>query len=81
LGFADIITNRHIPIFIPPFDAAGLKGVIPLTQGFTITDSPKLNAFKEKLEKTFSLTPIENANWENKRTRILKRINDKIKNL
>jgi len=74
MGATWIKTNEHIPILIPPFDFKDIQGVIPLTQGFKINDSLKLNLFKEKIEKLFGLTPIDNSVWERKRDRNLARI-------
>ena len=75
MGATWIRTNEHIPILIPPFDFKDIQGVIPLTQGFKINDSLKLNLFKEKIEKLFTLTPIDNSVWERKRDRSLARLN------
>lgn len=74
MGATWIKTNEHIPILIPPFDFKDIQGVIPLTQGFKINESLKLNLFKEKLEGLFGLQLIDNSSWERKRDRILKRI-------
>jgi len=74
MGATWIKTSEHIPILIPPFDFENIKGVIPLTQGFKINDSLKLNLFKEKLEKVFDINPIDFTSWERKRDRIIKRI-------
>lgn len=74
MGATWIKTNEHIPILVPPFDYKDIKGVIPLTQGFKITEPLKLNLFKEKIEKTFKLKPIDFSSWERKRDRILKRL-------
>lgn len=74
MGATWIKTNEHIPILVPPFDYKDIKGVIPLTQGFKINEPLKLNLFKEKIEKTFSLNPIDFSSWERKRDRILKRL-------
>lgn len=78
MGATWIKTSEHIPVLIPPFDFKDIKGVIPLTQGFKINESLKLNLFKEKLEQIFKLEPIDFSNWERKRDRILKRL-DSIK--
>lgn len=77
MGATWIKTREHIPILIPPFDFKDIQGVIPLTQGFKINDSLKLNLFKEKIEKLFGLTPIDNSVWERKRDRSLGRLNKK----
>lgn len=74
MGATWIKTNEHIPILIPPFDYSDVKGVIPLTQGFKINEGLKLNLLKEKIEKTFELTPIDFSSWERKRDRMLKRL-------
>ncbi len=79
MGATWIKTNEHIPILIPPFDFKDIQGVIPLTQGFKINDSLKLNLFKEKIQKLFGLAPIDNSSWERKRDRMLTRINVKLK--
>jgi len=78
MGATWIKTNEHIPILIPPFDFKDIQGVIPLTQGFKINDSLKLNLFKEKIEKLFGLTPIDNSVWERKRDRNLQRIGNNL---
>ncbi|MDE5423863.1 toll/interleukin-1 receptor domain-containing protein [Ancylomarina sp. DW003] len=74
MGATWIKTSEHIPILIPPFNFENIQGVIPLTQGFKINDSLKLNLFKEKLEKVFDIKPIDFTSWERKRDRIIKRI-------
>lgn len=74
MGATWIKTNEHIPILIPPFDFKNIQGVIPLTQGFKINESLKLNLFKEKIELIFNLDPIDNSSWERKRDRVLRRI-------
>jgi hypothetical protein len=43
-------------------------------QVFKINGSLKLNLFKEKIAKIFSLTTIDNSSWERKRDRILNRL-------
>lgn len=74
MGATWIKTSEHIPILIPPFDFKDMQGVIPLTQGFKINESLKLNLFKEKLENIFKLKAIDFSSWERKRDRIIKRI-------
>ncbi|MDC3351653.1 toll/interleukin-1 receptor domain-containing protein [Crocinitomicaceae bacterium] len=81
MGATWIKTNEHIPILIPPFDYSDVKGVIPMTQGFKINESLKLNLFKQKLEKLFNLSAIDNSSWERKRDRVLKRIEMEIENI
>lgn len=75
MGATWVKTNKHIPILIPPFSFADIKGVIPLTQGFEINNNSKLNLFKEEIEKTFNLPLIDNKIWERKRNKVVKNIN------
>lgn len=75
MGATWIKTNQHIPILIPPFDFKNIKGVIPLTQGFSINEKPKLNSFKKKIEIEFSLMPNDFSTWERKRDRMLDQVN------
>jgi hypothetical protein len=78
MGATWALTKKHIPILIPPFDFADVKGAIPLTEGFRINDALKLNLFKSKIEESFKLTSrLDYTAWERKRDRILERINDK----
>lgn len=78
MGATWIKTNEHIPILIPPFDFKDIQGVIPLTQGFVISDNLKLNLFKAKIEKLFNLNPIDPSVWERKRDRNIIRIEGKL---
>jgi len=79
MGATWVLTKDHIPILVPPFDFADVKGVIPLTEGFRINDELKLNLFKEKIETVFGLSPcLSQSAWERKRDRIVSRINDKM---
>jgi len=79
MGATWIKTKEHIPILIPPFDFEDIQGVIPLTQGFKINDSLKLNLFREKIRDMFRLAPIDNSTWERKRDRMLGRVEALIK--
>lgn len=75
MGATWMKTNQHIPILIPPFDFKDIKGVIPLTQGFIITEELSLNQFKNQIEKAFNISSLLNSStWERKRDRIIKRI-------
>jgi hypothetical protein len=79
MGATWVQTKDHIPILVPPFDFADVRGVVPLTQGFRINDPSKLNVFKEKIEAVFKLPSNLNAStWERKRDRIVERLNSKI---
>ena len=72
-------TKDHIPILVPPFDFADVKGVIPLTQGFKINDALKLNLFKEKIESIFWLpSTLGQSAWERKHDRVMAQINERI---
>lgn len=80
MGATWMKTNTYIPILIPPFDFKDIKGVIPLTQGFTINDPLALNQFKSQIESISNIENILNIPiWERKRDRIVNRINKKIK--
>ena len=62
-----------------PFDYAGIRGVIPNTQGLIINDAQKWNSLKQQIEAQFQINGQENsAGWERKRDRILGRINKHI---
>ena len=79
MGAAWVLTKEHIPILIPPFDFKDVEGVIPLTQGFKVNDSSRLNIFKDKVESFFGIPkPLNFHTWERKRDNVLDRINDKI---
>jgi hypothetical protein len=62
-----------------PSRDAKAKGVITKTQGMKINEKDKFTLLKEKIEKSFSLTPVNQINWENRRDSILKEINDMLK--
>ncbi|TON15932.1 hypothetical protein CGH62_27000, partial [Vibrio parahaemolyticus] len=53
MGAAWVLSKEHIPLVVPPLSYSDIKGVLPLTQGMVLTDTMKLNSFKEKIEKTF----------------------------
>lgn len=75
MGASWVLAKEHIPILVPPLDYSDVKGVIPLTQGFKINESLKLNLFKEKMEKVFSIDNVMSmSTWERKRDRIVTRI-------
>lgn len=78
MGATWIKTNEHIPVLIPPFEYKDIEGVIPMTQGFKINESLKLNLFKQKIEELFEIEPIDFSTWERKRDRILNRIENNI---
>jgi hypothetical protein len=75
MGATWVLSKEHIPIIVPPLSYADIKVVIPLTQGFVLTDPLKLNSFKEKIETSFNLTnPLSFSTWERKRDRICNRL-------
>ena len=75
MGATWVLAKEHIPVLVPPLDFTDIKGVIPLTQGFKINEPLKLNIFKDKIEKTFSISnPLTMSTWERKRDRIITRI-------
>lgn len=79
MGAAWALTKDHIPVLIPPFDYADVKGVFPLTQGMKINEPLKLTLLKEKIEKAFSLQSNGSSSvWERKRDNIIDNINRKI---
>ncbi|WP_320033629.1 toll/interleukin-1 receptor domain-containing protein [Halarcobacter sp.] len=79
MGATWVLAKEHIPVLVPPLDYADVKGVIPLSQGFKINEPLKLNLFKEKIEKVFSLkSTVSMSTWERKRDRILSRIEKSI---
>ncbi|ENO1850553.1 toll/interleukin-1 receptor domain-containing protein [Vibrio vulnificus] len=78
MGAAWVLSKEHIPLVVPPLSYSDIKGVLPLTQGMVLTDAMKLNSFKEKVEKTFSITnKLSFSSWERKRDRVCNRL-DKI---
>ncbi len=79
MGATWVLAKEHIPVLVPPLDYSDVNGVIPLTQGFKINETLKLNLFKEKIEKVFSIeNKMSMSTWERKRDRIVARIEKKI---
>lgn len=78
MGAAWVLSKEHIPLVVPPLSYSDIKGVLPLTQGMVLTDAMKLNSFKDKVEKTFSVTnKLSLSSWERKRDRVCSHL-DKI---
>ncbi|MDA0130611.1 toll/interleukin-1 receptor domain-containing protein [Vibrio sp. MarTm2] len=78
MGAAWVLSKEHIPLVVPPLSYSDIKGVLPLTQGMVLTDAMKLNSFKDKVEKTFSIkNKLSFSSWERKRDRVCNRL-DKI---
>lgn len=75
MGAAWVLSKEHIPIVVPPLTYSDIQGVLTLTQGMLLTDSLKLNSFKEKIEKTFNITNgLSFSTWERKRDRVCSRL-------
>ncbi|PIH55332.1 toll/interleukin-1 receptor domain-containing protein [Paenibacillus sp. LK1] len=74
MGATWVLANKHVPILIPPFDYSDIRGVIPLTQGFKISEPHKLNSFKDTILQYFDLGPMDFSKWERKRASFLKSI-------
>ncbi|WP_273977287.1 toll/interleukin-1 receptor domain-containing protein [Vibrio parahaemolyticus] len=75
MGAAWVLSKEHIPIVVPPLTYSDIQGVLPLTQGMLLTDSLKLNSFKEKIEKTFNITNgLSFSTRERKRDRVCSRL-------
>ncbi len=79
MGATWVQTKEHIPILIPPFGFADVKGVIPTTQGFKINEPMKLNLLKEKIESTFGFkSNLTTSSWERKRDKAVTQLNEAI---
>lgn len=79
MGAAWVAAKEHIPVLLPPFEFKQVEGVIPLTQGFVITEPLKLNLFRESIERLFGIqSRLSQSGWERKRDRIVARIEDKL---
>ncbi|MBA9079048.1 MULTISPECIES: toll/interleukin-1 receptor domain-containing protein [Rufibacter] len=78
MGAAWVTTKEHVPILIPPFGFADVKGVFPNTQGMILNDKDKINSLKERIEKFFSLTPAKHSIWERERNNILEEIDRRL---
>jgi hypothetical protein len=57
MGAAWVLSKKHIPILIPPFDFSDMQGVIPLTQGFKVDNKHRWTELKTELEGIFNLSP------------------------
>lgn len=79
MGAAWVKTTTHIPIVVPPLSYEDVKGVIPLTQGFSIDEPLKWNVLKEQLEQWFDIQSQDSMSaWERKRDKSIGLINRKI---
>ncbi len=75
MGAVWIKSGKQIPILIPPFDFADVKGVFPNSLGFKLNDKDQLNSFKQELETIFNLPPLHFSRWEAKRDEYLNKVN------
>lgn len=80
MGAAWALSKKHIPILIPPLDYDDMEGVIPLTQGFKITDKHKWTQLKSQLEPLLGISPKAPEIWESRRDEILERVENLSKN-
>jgi hypothetical protein len=75
MGAAWVLTKKHVPILIPPTDFSEMKGVIPATQGFKLTEKLKINELAQVVAQHFQLpTYSQNPDWERKRDKSLAQI-------
>lgn len=75
MGATWVLTKKHVPILIPPFGFAEIKGVIPATQGFKLTEKLKMNELAQIVAQHFQLPSYsQNPDWERKRDKSLARI-------
>jgi hypothetical protein len=82
MGATWVLTKEHIPVLIPPFDFADMKGAIPpTTNGLKVNDASKLTELKEKIESVFSLENKRSQSvWQGKLEKIVARIDEAIEN-
>ncbi len=75
MGATWALSHTYIPILIPPFDFKDIKGVLPNTQGFIITNKEKFNSFKIFIEEHFDIkNSLDHTSWERKRDRAIDNI-------
>ena len=75
MGAAWVLTKDHVPVLIPPFDFANMRGVIPATQGLKLTDKLKVNELANKVARHFGIVgPAHCPNWERKRDKGLNQV-------
>lgn len=75
MGAAWVLTKDHVPVLIPPFDFAQMKGMIPTTQGLKLTDKLKVNELAQKVARHFGVPiPTHYSDWERKRDKSLGQI-------
>lgn len=76
MGATWVLSKRHIPILIPPFNFSSIKGVFPNDIGCYINDKKQLNEIKAIVEKEFKIDPpLPTSRWEDKRDKYLEAIN------
>lgn len=80
MGAAWALSKKHVPILIPPFDYKDMKGPLPQSQAIKINDPTRWTTLKSQLERLFELTPKTPEIWEDRRNKILSRIQEKLDN-
>lgn len=75
MGAAWVLSQKQIPIYIPPFRPEDVKGVFPVIQGFHINNRNQINLLKQKLESEFKLQPINQVRWGQRVDKILRDMN------
>ncbi|KAA1245868.1 toll/interleukin-1 receptor domain-containing protein [Aquimarina sp. RZ0] len=79
MGAAWILTQQHIPMYIPPFQGEDVQGVFPTTQGMSINKKSQLILLKERLEKDFDIQNKRSyVKWNQQIDRSLHIINSNI---
>ncbi|WP_108866751.1 toll/interleukin-1 receptor domain-containing protein [Aquimarina aquimarini] len=80
MGATWILTQKHIPIYIPPFTPENVGGVLPTTQGMQINKKRQLIILKERLEKEFEIQKqISFMKWDRQIDDSLRVINEALK--
>lgn len=75
MGAAWVLTKDHVPVLVPPFDFADMRGVIPATQGLKLTDKLKITELGRKVARHCGLPdPTHHTDWERRRDKSLHRI-------
>lgn len=80
MGAAWVLTKTQIPILIPPFNYSDIKGVLsPSISSAKLNRPLDISSLKEKIETIFQIeNKINTSNWEHRRDKILKRIEQHI---
>lgn len=78
MGAAWALSKKHIPILIPPFDYTDMKGPLPQSQAIKINNPTRWTTLKSQLERHLEIVPKVPEIWEDKRNKILARIQEKL---